>query len=214
MDLHWRSFFQEVEKDEGINTKFKMHDLIHDLALSVSRSECALVNSNANNAIEKVHHLSFSFANVSFFRENLSTLVKAYKLQTFFLAYDPWVDVGETMEESTLKMLSSSFRYLRALDLHVLKINILSNIIGTLMHLKYLDLSSNDIEVLPSSIIKLVNLQTLKLSMCVNLKELPIDIKKLISDGAYLRQSSDVYPNGSRRRPGYLYDQGNSFYYG
>ena len=53
MDLHWRSFFQEVEKDEGINTKFKMHDLIHDLALSVSRSECALVNSNANNVIGK-----------------------------------------------------------------------------------------------------------------------------------------------------------------
>ena len=65
MDLHWRFFFQEVEKDEGMNKKFKMPDLIHDLALSVSRSECALVNSNANNVIEKVRHLSFSFANVS-----------------------------------------------------------------------------------------------------------------------------------------------------
>ncbi|XP_030942836.1 putative disease resistance protein RGA4 [Quercus lobata] len=181
MDLHWRSFFQEVEKDEGMNTKFKMHDLIHDLALSVSRSECALVNSNANNVIEKVRHLSFSFANVSFFRKNLSTLVKANKIRTFILACDPWVGVGETMEESTLKTLISSFRYLRALDLHGLKINILSNVIGTLMHLKYLDLSSNDIEVLPSSITKLVNLRTLKLSMCVNLKELPIDIKKLVS---------------------------------
>ena len=150
MDLHWRSFFQEVEKDEGMNTKFKMHDLIHDLALSVSRSECALVNSNANNVS-------------TFIRKNLSTLVKANKLWTFILACDPWVSVGETMEESTLKTFISSFRYLRALDLHGLKINILSNIIGTLMHLKYLDLSSNDIEVLPSSITKLVNLQTLKL---------------------------------------------------
>ena len=150
MDLHWRSFFQEVEKDEGMNTKFKMHDLIHDLALSVSRSECALVNSNANNVS-------------TFIRKNLSTLVKANKLRTFILACDPWVSVGETMEESTLKTLISSFRYLRALDLHGLKINILSNIIGTLMHLKYLDLSFNDIEVLPSSITKLVNLQTLKL---------------------------------------------------
>ena len=104
-----------------------------------------LVNSNSNNVIEKVHHLSFSFANVSFFRENLSTLVKANKIRTFILTYDPWIDVGETMEESTLKTLISSFRYLRALDLHSLKINILSNIIGTLMHLKYLDLSLNDI---------------------------------------------------------------------
>ncbi|XP_023903251.2 putative disease resistance protein RGA3 [Quercus suber] len=181
MDLHWRSFFQEVEEDEGMYTKFKMHDLIHDLALSVSKSECTLVDSNANNVNEKVRHLSFSFANVSFFRENLSTLVRANKIRTFILACDPRVGVRETVEESTLKTLISSFRYLRALDLHGLKINILSNIIGTLMHLKYLDLSSNDIEVLPNSITKLVNLQILKLSMCVNLKELPIDIKKLVS---------------------------------
>ena len=181
MDLHWRSFFQEAEEDEGMNTKFKMHDLIHDLALSVSKSECTLVDSNANNVNEKVRHLSFSFANVSFFRENLSTLVKANKIRTFIMACDPWVGVRETVEELTLKTLISSFRYLRTLDLHGLKINILPNTIGKLMHLKYLDLSYNEIEVLPSSITRLVNLQTLKLCCCTNLKELPTDFQKLVS---------------------------------
>ncbi|XP_030943056.1 putative disease resistance protein RGA4 [Quercus lobata] len=31
-ELLWRSFFQEAEEDEGKNRRFKMHDLIHDLA--------------------------------------------------------------------------------------------------------------------------------------------------------------------------------------
>ena len=57
----------------------------------------------------------------------------------------------------------------------------LPNTIGTLMHLKYLDMSFNDIEVLPSCITKLVNLQTLKLSLCIMLRELPVDIQKLDS---------------------------------
>ena len=80
--------------------KFKMHDLIHDLAQSVSKSECTLVDSDANNVNEKVRHLSFSIDNVSFIRENLSKLVKTNKIRTFILACDPWVDVGEIVEDS------------------------------------------------------------------------------------------------------------------
>ncbi|XP_050263324.1 disease resistance protein RGA2-like isoform X2 [Quercus robur] len=181
MDLHWRSFFQEAEEDEGMNMKFKMHDLIHDLAQSVSKSEFTLVDSNVNNVNEKVRHLSFSIDNVSFIRQNLSTLVKANKMRAFILACDPRVDEGEIVEDSILKPLISSFKYLRVLDLHGLEMKTLPNTIGKLMHLKYLDLSYNEIEVLPSSITRLVNLQTLKLSCCTNLKELPADIQKLVS---------------------------------
>nr|POE95773.1 putative disease resistance protein rga4 [Quercus suber] len=97
------------------------------------------------------------------------------------LAYDKWIYDQETIEESTLKKLISTFRYLRALDLHGLNMKMLPNTIGTLMHLKYLDLSSNDIEVLPSYITKLVNLRTLNLSQCGRLQELPTDIQKLVS---------------------------------
>ena len=40
MDLLWKSFFQEVEKDElGNISKFKIHDLMHDLAIKVMGSE-------------------------------------------------------------------------------------------------------------------------------------------------------------------------------
>ncbi|XP_050262354.1 putative disease resistance protein RGA4 [Quercus robur] len=180
-ELLWRSFFQEVEEDEGMTSRFKMHDLIHDLAQYVSETDCTLVDTSAKNVKETGHHLSFPFYNVSFFEENLNTLVKANKIRTFILAYNKWEYDQGTIEESTLKKLISTFRYVRVLDLHGLNMKMLPNTLGTLMHLKYLDLSSNDIEVLPSCIIKLVNLQTLKLSRCKKLRELPVDIQKLVS---------------------------------
>ncbi|KAM3693950.1 hypothetical protein ACJW31_07G023900 [Castanea mollissima] len=181
MELLWRSFFQEAEEDGGMNRGFKMHDLIHDLAQYVSRIDCTLVDSNAKKVNEKGHHLSFPLYNISFFEENLSTLVKANKIRTFILASDKSNYNRGTIEESTLKKLISTFKYLRALDLHGLNMKMFPNTIDTLMHLKYLDLSSNDMEVLPSSITKLVNLQTLKLCKCKKLRELPVDIQNLVS---------------------------------
>ncbi|KAM3742054.1 hypothetical protein ACB098_07G043400 [Castanea mollissima] len=181
LDLHWRSFFQ-VEHGGGSTYKktwlFKMHDLVHDLALSISRIECTLVDSNAKNVNEKSRHLLCTFKNDSFFEENLNSLVKAKKMRTFLLTSH---GLNHPVEESALKTLISTFRYLRALDLHDLSIKTLPNIIGKLMHLKYLDLSYNNIEVLPSSITRLVNLHTLRLECCMQLKELPIGIQKLVS---------------------------------
>ncbi|KAK9989507.1 hypothetical protein SO802_029746, partial [Lithocarpus litseifolius] len=181
MDLLWRSFFQAVEEEGGTTRRFKMHDLIHDLAQHVSRIDCTLVDPNAKNENEKGRHLSFPFYNVSFFEKNLSTLVKENKIRTFILAYNKWNYDQGTIKISTLKKLISTFRYVRALDLHGLNMMKLPNTIGTLMHLKYLDVSSNDIEVLPSSITKLVNLQTLKLCKCEELRKLPVNTQKLVS---------------------------------
>ncbi|KAM4097916.1 hypothetical protein ACJW30_07G037700 [Castanea mollissima] len=181
MELLWRSFFQEAEEDGGMNRRFKMHDLIHDLAQYVSETDCTLVDTSAKNVKEKGHHLSFPFYNISFFKESLSTLVKANKIRTFILAYNEWKYDQGTIEEATLKKLISTFKYLRALDLHGLNMKMLPNTIGTLMHLKYLDLSYNDIEFLPSSITKLVNLQILKLRQCRKLRELPVGIQKMAS---------------------------------
>uniref|UniRef100_A0A2N9FAP2 Rx N-terminal domain-containing protein n=1 Tax=Fagus sylvatica TaxID=28930 RepID=A0A2N9FAP2_FAGSY len=189
MDLHWRSFFQEAQEYDGVIMSVKMHDLIHDLAQSVSRIECKLVDSNAKNVNDKVRHLSFPFYNV--FGENLSLLVKANKIRTFILTCESYWPSNRdaVVEESTLKTLIFTFRYLRALDLHELNIKTVPNIIGKLMHLKYLDLSFN--EVLPSSITKLVNLQTLNLCGCGKLRKLPTNLQKLV----YLRQldTSDCY---------------------
>ena len=108
-------------------------------------------------------------------------MVKTNKIRTFILAYNSRNYDQRTIEESTLKKLISTSKYVRVLDLHGLKMKMLPNTLGTLMHLKYLDLSFNDIVVLPSCITKLVNLQTLKLSWCEKLRKLPVDIQKLVS---------------------------------
>ena len=60
MDLLWRSFFQEVEEDElGNISKFKIHDLMHDLAIKVMGSESTIIYSKETDIDEKTHHVSF-----------------------------------------------------------------------------------------------------------------------------------------------------------
>ena len=206
MDLHWRSFFQEAVEDQGRNMCFKMHDLIHDLAQSISRIECTLVDSKAKNVNEKVRHLSFPFCHSSFFKENLTLLVKANKIRTFILTSNPHLNsfaeasykqsvddddfisfasvylpsMEGRVEKSTLKTLILTFKYLRVFDLHGLQMEAVPKFVGKMMHLRYLDLSYNYFEFLPGSITRLVNLQTLKLIHCQMLRELPKDIQKLV----------------------------------
>jgi hypothetical protein len=62
MDLLWRSFFQEAEEDHlGNIISFKMHDLIHDLAQSVSRTECTLLILMQKMSMKKfvIYHFHF-----------------------------------------------------------------------------------------------------------------------------------------------------------
>ncbi|XP_065621793.1 putative disease resistance protein RGA4 [Quercus suber] len=176
-DLLWRSFFEEINVYG--DPKYKMHDLIHDLAEAVAGEECRLVSFDGKNINEKNHHVSCPSYIDSSFRETLSLLVKAVKLRTFLLIFREMY--SGALEESMLNTLTLSFRSLRTLDLHGLRIRRVPNSIGKLIHLKYLDLSFNDIETLPDSITTLLNLQTLKLNGCRFLKELPKKFRELVS---------------------------------
>ncbi|XP_075645815.1 putative disease resistance protein RGA3 [Castanea sativa] len=150
---------------------YRMHDLYHDLALSIAGP-----NIRFDYLDGKTHHVSFS--SVSSFTKTLSLVKESYKIRTILFTH------GESfgsMDESTLSTLIESFPRLRALDIHKLNIKVMPNSIGKLIHLKYLDLSFNPIETLPDSITTLLNLQTLKLQECGNLEQLPRDITKLVS---------------------------------
>nr|XP_023873802.1 putative disease resistance protein RGA4 [Quercus suber] len=62
LDLRWRSFFQEVEGNRWDDvTKFKIHDLTHDLAISVVGLESITFGINEEKMDEKTHHVSFGF---------------------------------------------------------------------------------------------------------------------------------------------------------
>ena len=186
-DLLWGSFFEEVETYNGL--RYKMHDLIHDLAKSVGGDECNLIGFDGININEKNHHISCPLS-IGSSTETLRLLGKTVKLRTFLLTDDKHESGG--LEESMLNTIILNFRRLRALDLQGLVITKVPNSIGKLIHIKYLNLSSNwFIETLPDSITTLLNLQTLKLCDCKSLKELPkkfrkmISLKHLYNDGCY-----------------------------
>ncbi|KAL0006767.1 hypothetical protein SO802_008269 [Lithocarpus litseifolius] len=177
-DLLWRSFFEEVNVFGKL--KYKMHDLIHDLAQLVARAECTIITRDGNNFDEKTRHVSLPFYIDSSFIETSGLLVRAEKLRTCLPTSSNRYNAGK-IDESILNKLILSCRRLRALDLCGVHIERVPDSIEKLIHLTYLDFSNNlGIETLPDAISKLWKLQTLKVNSCGNLKELPRDIRFLV----------------------------------
>ncbi|XP_031254344.1 disease resistance protein RGA2-like [Pistacia vera] len=169
-----RCFFQDVE-DFGFYFTFKMHDLVHDLAVSVAERECLVVKSETQNVDRRVRH--FSFVDTHFYKDESPKLSSnTDSVRTIFF---PREDYG-FLTESFLKMCFS--KYLRLLSLSSILHFALPDSIGTLKHLRYLDLSDNIfLTELPESICKLHSLQTLRLLGCSLLHGLPSNIKYMSS---------------------------------
>nr|XP_023873046.1 putative disease resistance protein RGA1 [Quercus suber] len=170
-ELLSRTFFQDVDQDElmPFYYTFKMHDLVHDLALSIAKGECSVVTKKSTLAAE-VCHLSI----LENGQEVTTQLEKLSKVQTIIFQTE--------QPMSLLEACISRFKYLRVLDLSLSSFEVLPDSIGSLKHLKYLDLSDNSrIKQLPDSICKLHSLQTLLLADCSNLERLPKGIRDIIS---------------------------------
>ncbi|KAM3739060.1 hypothetical protein ACB098_09G177400 [Castanea mollissima] len=167
-ELLSRSFFQDVEEDLYYSS-FVMHDLMHDLALSVAQGECLTVTKKSD-IDEKVRHLSF----VDNDQEFVMPLHKLSRVQTIIFQIE--------LPLSFVEACISRFEYLRVLDLSDSSFEVLSSSVGALKHLRYLNLSFNHIiKQLPDSICKLYNLQTLLLNGCINLERLPKGIRNMIN---------------------------------
>ncbi|XP_023728235.1 putative disease resistance protein RGA3 [Lactuca sativa] len=174
------SLFQDVERDElyGHITHCSMHDLVHDLSVSLSKHESLrLVDvTDADIAcIPQVKHLSFYHelndddefkAKVSMFIERNTV---ARSLKTLFIK-------GKVEKKFSFQPL----KCMRILKLNGCGTEKIDDSIGELVHLRYLNLSNTKIRVLPKSIGKLYHLQTLKLQGCDDLK-FPEAMRNLIS---------------------------------
>ena len=172
-DLVWTSFFQAVQRDDHGNIiEYKMHNLIHDLAQSVSGSEYLKLEDNSIvRGLSLIRHSSvvcdFSLYTIP------EALYEAKKLRTLILVF-PRGDLGEVPSG-----VFSSFRYLRVLDLSGSGLKKLHESISSFIFLRYLDLSNSHVETLPESVFCLYNLQVMNLSGCYNLIKLPSHTGKM-----------------------------------
>ena len=176
IELFGRSFFQEVEEENWGNMSFKMHNLMHDLAMLVAQPGSTTFGTNGENIFETTYHVSFDF-HLVLSLQILTPLFKATKLRTLL-----WLNQTCPGVLDQCNAIISGLKLLRVLDLHETGIEAVPSSITRLIHLRYLDLSDNrHIQMLPPSLSSLRNLQTLKLSGCVQLKELPRDIEKFVN---------------------------------
>ncbi|RHN78355.1 putative P-loop containing nucleoside triphosphate hydrolase, leucine-rich repeat domain, L [Medicago truncatula] len=174
-----------------VNAKesFMMHDLINELATTVSSAFCIrLEDPKPCESLKRARHLSYirgnydCFNKFNMFHESkcLRTLL-ALPLRHWWSSKYPNLR-SHYLSSKLLFDLLPAMKRLRVLSLsHYNNITELPNSFVNLIHLRYLDLSNTKIEKLPDVICKLYNLQTLLLSKCSSLTELPEDIGNLVN---------------------------------
>ncbi|EXB36856.1 Putative disease resistance protein RGA3 [Morus notabilis] len=178
-----RSF---LEYDQGYHGQYKMHDLVHDLAVWVGGKRYAILSNDEATIDERsTRYVSLQLNNLrpSFTSQIRSSLVQAKMIQSIIIPTESnFAIVDRRFEPSFYKEMLSKFKFLRSLDLHNSGIEIVPESIAKLKHLRTLDLSRNvELKTLPDSISKLLNLQSLNLSSCFSLEELPRGVSQLVN---------------------------------
>ncbi|KAK2451212.1 disease resistance protein RGA2 [Trifolium repens] len=152
--LLMKSLFQDAEFKDGYICRFKMHDLIHDIARQVAGNDCCYLDSGTNKLVGSPMHVMLEFGAIG-----LLESVDASKMRTLIL----WSKTSESMNEEELFVISK-FKYLRALMVSYCSLGKLCNSFVKLKHLRYLSLTScKRSRSLSKSINNLACLQTLLL---------------------------------------------------
>ncbi|XP_034926685.1 putative disease resistance RPP13-like protein 1 [Populus alba] len=182
-DLVSRSLFQQSTSDSF----FSMHDLISDLAeyasgefcfkLGINESGSGLEGEHSCSLPERTRYLSIT-SEVEYGRQ-LRVFRSIHGVQHLRALFP--LNFFEEADSEALIDILPNLKRLRMLFLCQPK-DISSQLltsIGNLKHLRYLDLSDTAIERLPESVCTLYYLQSLLLSKCRHLMELPSYISNL-----------------------------------
>ncbi|XP_073013518.1 putative disease resistance protein RGA3 [Typha latifolia] len=174
-----KAFFQEtyqVIKEGGIKIKaWNVHDLLHDLAESVSKYVyCRLDDGEPRKIPEGVRHLSVMTTDLAGLIKYSSSIFQHLRTLNFLFERNSDPNVADLHQ--VLEMLKS-IRVLNFVNCHL---EVLPISTCGLIHLRYLNLCNNGIKVLPDELGRLHHLQMLILED-LELDRLPTSTNKLIN---------------------------------
>ncbi|KAF4356745.1 hypothetical protein F8388_010967 [Cannabis sativa] len=180
VELCNRSFFQADHGEDyfGLNQEFRVHDLIHNLACSITQNECSIVNSNDDRMIsDTVRYLRIVINEI-----NLTKLSKLKKLKSIHVNSDK-DEKDEVVHCDNLKVLSNdsiNCTTLRTLAIETTDLpQWLEQAAKTLRNLRIEDCSK--LTRLPEWLPKLISLEKLEIICCRNLLSLPDGMEGLTS---------------------------------
>ncbi|GAU28247.1 hypothetical protein TSUD_118540 [Trifolium subterraneum] len=171
-DLESISFFQKS------SSYFVMHDLVNDLAKSVSGEFCMQIEGSRVEGIpERTRYIRLSLENLNCGDKLLESICECKGLRSLIVECHTTTLISDNVQRD----LFSRLKCLRMLSFRYCDLSELVDEIGNLKLLRYLDLSYNSFTTLPDTICKLYNLQTLLLKGCDQLTELPSNFSTLIN---------------------------------
>ncbi|RHN65817.1 putative P-loop containing nucleoside triphosphate hydrolase, leucine-rich repeat domain, L [Medicago truncatula] len=176
-DLESVSFFQ---RSGYVDYRyFVMHDLVNDLAKSVSGEFCLRIEGDWEQDIpERTRHIWCSLELKD--GDKISQQIYQVKGLRSLMARAGYGGQRFRVCNTVQYDLLSRLKYLRMLSLRFCNLKKLADEISNLKLLRYLDLSRTGLTSLPDSICTLYNLETLILIHCP-LTEFPLDFYKLVS---------------------------------
>ncbi|EES15626.2 hypothetical protein SORBI_3008G027000 [Sorghum bicolor] len=177
-EMLFGSFFQLVSETECYSY-YIMHDILHDLAQSLSVEDCfRLEEDNIREVPCTVRHLSLQ---VQSLQKHKQIIYKLQHLRTI-ICIDPLMDDASDIFDQMLQ----NQKKLRVLYLSFYNSSKLPESIGRLKHLRYLNLIRTLISELPRSLCTLYHLQLLQLSPMVDrLPDKLSNLSKLRHMGVY-----------------------------
>nr|AAY21626.1 powdery mildew resistance protein PM3A [Triticum aestivum] len=187
-ELASRSFFLDIEKSKEdweyySRTTCKIHDLMHDIAMSVMEKECVVATMEPSEIEwlpDTARHLFLSCEETERIL-NDSMEERSPAIQTLLCDSNVFSPLKHLSKYSSLHALKLC---IRGTESFLLKPKYLH-------HLRYLDLSESRMKALPEDISILYNLQVLDLSYCNYLDRLPRQMK-------YMTSLCHLYTHGCR----------------